>query len=67
MSLDAWIIDELERERREGEEKGDHPGLGIQSPDGDFSAPEVAEKTRYCERGVKILDISPAQENVIDL
>lgn len=66
MSLDAWIIDELERERHKEDGAGERPELGIGSPEErDYSMPEESEVS--CERGVKILDISPAQENVIDL
>lgn len=66
MSLEAWIIDELEREIHEEVGKGDRPELDIQRPEErDYS--ETEESEVYCERGVKILDISPTQENVIDL
>ncbi len=65
MSLEAWIIDELERERHEEDGQGDRPELDIRQPlEGDYSMPVQSE---YCERGIKILDISPVQENVIDL
>jgi hypothetical protein len=65
MSLEAWIIDELERERHEEEAEGDRPELTIQQPQhSDVSRPKQGDDVR---RGVRILDISPAQENVIDL
>lgn len=65
MSVDAWIIDELERERREEEGRGERPELDIRPPEtGELSIPE---KEAFCERGVTILEISPCQENVIDL
>lgn len=65
MSVDAWIIDELERERREEESKGERPELDIRPPDtGELSIPK---KESFCKRGVSILEISPAGENVIDL
>lgn len=61
MSLDAWIIDELEEDEAG---QGDRPELGIRSPyEGEADAP----RRPVVRRGVRILDISPDMENVIDL
>jgi hypothetical protein len=64
MSLDAWIIDDLEQQRRE--EERERPGLGIGTP---FETERGQPGSAHSEprRGVRILDISPDQENAIDL
>jgi hypothetical protein len=66
MSLDAWIIDDLEQQRREEERQRERPGLGIGTPfETERGQPGSARSVP--RRGVRILDISPDQENAIDL
>lgn len=63
MSLEAWIIDEIEREQPAEQERRPRPELGI-APAEDCGERVHGEPS---ERGVKIVDISPTHENVIDL
>jgi hypothetical protein len=61
MSLDCWIIEEVERERER--EDRPRPELEIEAPRG---RPDAAPNERS-DRGVQVLDISPDTDNVIDL
>lgn len=62
MSLEVWIIDELEREPEQGERP--RPELDLEQTNPQKPA---AESCSAVQRGVRILDISPTHDNELDL
>lgn len=61
MSLESWIIDDLERERQREERVPD----ALELPVEEGAAPEpVPTRPR---RGATIVDISPEHDNVISI
>lgn len=66
MSLDSWIIDELERERRREERAPNVLELELPLEEGARPEREPDPGPRP-SRGVTILDISPIGENVIKI
>lgn len=64
MSLDSWIIDEVERDRDRSDREGNRLELPYPREDG---APLADEEARSVTRGVTIVDISPTADNVISI
>ena len=62
MSPEAWIIEELERERNRDVERPS-PILDV-DPRHERETPERCDEVR---RGVSIIDVSPTPENQLDL
>lgn len=61
--MPPWIIDELEEERRRRENDASQV-VRIELPQ---SPLDDSEEARPRQGGVRIVDISPADDNVIDL
>lgn len=74
MSLEAWIIDERERDERDSNpcegvplhREPDLPWLEPGAPPGP-DRPRAATEAAEASRGVLVLDISPRGDHVIDL
>lgn len=63
MSLESWIIEELERERRREE----RAPCVLELPLEDGELRPVPREQEPATRGVEIVDISPTHDNVIQI
>jgi hypothetical protein len=63
MSIEAWIIDELEEEAERDKRSQPSPELDPPRRPEESSQPSLGGP----RRGVRILEISPTSDNVIDL
>lgn len=68
MSVEVWIIDELEKEEQRRREEQGGVGLHLPRRPGEVDG-ERSDEPRHGKQGgrVEILDISPRPDNVVDL